>query len=117
METAVADQEKLLKLLVKTAKDTDFGKDHNFSQVESYEIFKNNVPVRDYEQLKPYIDHVVQCFGFDRLMFGGDWPVSIQAIQYPEWVEIVLWSLPGASKSDLKKLFRENAVRFYRLAP
>jgi hypothetical protein len=58
METAVADQEKLLKLLVKTAKDTDFGKDHNFSQVESYEIFKNNVPVRDYEQLKPYIEKI-----------------------------------------------------------
>ena len=58
METAVADQEKLMKLLVKTAKQTEFGKDHAFDKIESYEDFKKNVPVRDYEQLKPYIEKI-----------------------------------------------------------
>jgi L-fuconolactonase len=67
------------------------------------------------EDLKPYIDHVVDCFGFDRLMFGGDWPVSTLAASYQQWVEALDWILEGSSESDLRKLYRENAVRFYRL--
>jgi hypothetical protein len=58
METAVEDQEKLMKLLVKTAKQTEFGKDHRFDKIESYDDFKANIPVRDYEQLKPYIEKI-----------------------------------------------------------
>jgi len=58
METAVEDQEKLMKLLVKTAKQTEFGKDHQFDKIESYDDFKANIPVRDYEQLKSYIEKI-----------------------------------------------------------
>jgi hypothetical protein len=58
METAVEDQEKLMKLLVKTAKQTEFGKDHSFDKIESYEDFKQYIPLRDYEQLKPYIEKI-----------------------------------------------------------
>jgi len=58
METAVSDQEKLMKLLVKTAKQTEFGSDHAFDKIETYEDFKVHIPVRDYEQLKPYIEKV-----------------------------------------------------------
>ena len=58
METAVEDQEKLMKLLVKTAKQTEFGKDHSFRKIDSYEDFKQQIPVRDYEQLKPYIEQI-----------------------------------------------------------
>src|ERR1700760_2171467 len=58
METAVSDQEKLMKLLVKTAKQTEFGKDHAFDKIESYDDFKQRIPVRDYEQLKPYIEKI-----------------------------------------------------------
>ena len=58
METAVEDQEKLMKLLVKTAKQTEFGKDHDFAKIESYNDFKTQIPVRDYEQLKPYIEKI-----------------------------------------------------------
>jgi len=46
------------KLLLK-AINTEFGRDHNFSSVKNYEDFKNQVPVRDYEGLKSYIDKVV----------------------------------------------------------
>ncbi len=45
--------------LVQKAKNTKFGKDHNFSSIKSYEDFKNQVPIRDYEALKPYVDKVV----------------------------------------------------------
>ena len=65
--------------------------------------------------LKPYIDHVIECFGFDRVIYGGDWPVSTQAIDYPQWVETLAWAVDGCSEDEMKKLFCENAIRFYRL--
>ncbi len=67
------------------------------------------------EDLKPYIDHVLECFTFDRVMYGGDWPVAVQATAYPRWVETLEWAVRGCSQQQLRKLFRENAVRFYRL--
>lgn len=65
--------------------------------------------------LKPYIDHVIECFGYDRVVYGGDWPVSTQAIDYPQWVETLEWAVDGSSDDEMRKLFRENAIRFYRL--
>src|SRR6201996_3474567 len=44
--------------LIEQAKDTDFGKVHNFAQIKTYEDFKKQVPVRDYEELRPYIERV-----------------------------------------------------------
>lgn len=51
-------QERVFQDLIKTAKDTAFGKDHNFDQIKAYEDFVSAVPVRDYEQIKPYIDRI-----------------------------------------------------------
>jgi len=68
-ETAVEDQEKLMKLLIKTARQTEFGKDHNFDKIESYEDFKQLVPVRDYEQLKPYIEKIKS--GKENILWKG----------------------------------------------
>ena len=67
------------------------------------------------EQLKPYIDHVLECFGFERVMYGGDWPVAYQATEYPRWVETLTWAGEGCSEDKLKKLFYDNASAFYRL--
>ncbi len=67
------------------------------------------------EALKPYIDHVIECFGFDRVMYGGDWPVAYQATDYPRWVETLAWAVSGCSNTELEKLFRANAITFYRL--
>jgi len=67
------------------------------------------------EQLKPYILHAIECFGFDRVMYGGDWHVVELACPYPKWVEIVDWAVAGASEAERRRLFRENAIRFYRL--
>jgi L-fuconolactonase len=65
--------------------------------------------------LKPYIDHVLKSFGASRVIFGGDWPVAIQATSYTRWVETLEWALAGASKADLRRIFYENALTFYRL--
>jgi L-fuconolactonase len=65
--------------------------------------------------LQPYVDAVTAAFGWERVMFGGDWPVSTQATDYPRWVATLQNALPGASAAQLKKLFHDNAVKFYRL--
>ena len=58
MLTAVEDQEAILKDLLKTGKLTDFGKDHHFNNIQGHDQFRQAVPVRDYEQFKPYIDRI-----------------------------------------------------------
>ncbi len=68
------------------------------------------------EQLKPYIAHAIESFGFDRVMYGGDWHVLELAGTYPQWVEIVDWVIAGASAEEKRKLYRDNAIRAYRLA-
>jgi len=52
-------QQEVFEKLIKTAQHTGFGKDHQFGQIKNYADFKRNVPVCDYEDLKPYIDRVV----------------------------------------------------------
>jgi hypothetical protein len=55
---AVADQEAIFKTLIKTAQNTSFGTEHGFEKIQSYDDFKNAVPIRDYEQFKPYIEEI-----------------------------------------------------------
>jgi len=57
---AVEDQNKILENLVHKAKHTVFGKDHRFSEIESYEDFKALVPIRDYEGLRSYVDLIIE---------------------------------------------------------
>ena len=65
--------------------------------------------------LRPYLDHVVDCFGFDRVIFGGDWPVSTQATDYPRWVATLDDALRGSSPDELHKFYVRNAEAFYRV--
>ena len=67
------------------------------------------------EDLKPYFDHVIDCFGIDRVMFGGDWPVVTLAGSLQAWLESLMWLINGFSQDEIKKLFYDNAMRFYRL--
>ncbi|MBA4198162.1 MAG: hypothetical protein C0459_11475 [Chitinophaga sp.] len=55
---AIADQLAILQKLIKTGKETVFGKEHKLNEVADYEQFKKAVPVRDYELLKPYIEQI-----------------------------------------------------------
>jgi hypothetical protein len=56
--TAVADQENILKNLLKTGRTTEFGKESGLDKVDSYEEYKQAVRIRDYEQLRPWIDKI-----------------------------------------------------------
>ncbi|HYJ38859.1 MAG TPA: GH3 auxin-responsive promoter family protein [Chitinophagaceae bacterium] len=60
MATALPDQEGILKELLKTGSKTVFGADHKLPEVKTYEEYKQAVPIRDYEQYKPYIEQIKQ---------------------------------------------------------
>ena len=65
----VETQEKIFQNLIKKATETNFGKDHYFNQIKKIEDFQKNVPVRDYEDLKPYVDKVVK--GEENILWKG----------------------------------------------
>lgn len=58
MHTALGDQDEIFKMLLKTGKTTVFGKDHRLEGVNDHAAYRQAVPIRDYEQLKPYIQQV-----------------------------------------------------------
>jgi hypothetical protein len=62
-------QQKVFKRLIKEAKNTLFGKDHDFRSIKSYEDFKSRVPVRDYEGLSPYIQKILD--GHENILWKG----------------------------------------------
>jgi phenylacetate-coenzyme A ligase PaaK-like adenylate-forming protein len=65
----VVAQQKVFENLIRQAEKTQFGKDHHFSQIKNYEDFTKQVPIRDYEELKPYVDRVVQ--GEENILWKG----------------------------------------------
>jgi hypothetical protein len=56
--SAVEDQENILRQLIKTGRNTDYGKEHNLANVNSYEEFRQAISIRDYEQMRPYIQKI-----------------------------------------------------------
>ncbi len=68
-QNPVETQQKVFRELIEKAANTDFGKDHAFADIKSYEDFAKNVPIRDYEQLKTYVDKVVK--GQENVLWPG----------------------------------------------
>lgn len=67
------------------------------------------------DEIKPYIDATFDTFGFDRTLFAGDWPICLQATSLTRWVETLDTALTGVPEADVRKFYRDNANRFYRL--
>jgi L-fuconolactonase len=65
------------------------------------------------DQLRPYLEHAITCFGFNRIMFGGDWPVSTQATDYPRWVATLDEALKERSPDELHRFYVRNSESFY----
>ena len=65
--------------------------------------------------LKPYIEHVFDSFGFDRVMFGGDWPVCTLVSTYNQWLDALCNAVNGCSADEHRKLFQTNAEQFYNV--
>lgn len=67
--TPIETQQKVFKSLISKAKDTEFGKIHRFSNIQSFSDFAKQVRIRDYEALKPYIEKVVA--GQENILWPG----------------------------------------------
>ncbi|WZO99978.1 amidohydrolase family protein [Isosphaeraceae bacterium EP7] len=68
------------------------------------------------DDLAPIVDHVLDAFGPDRVIFGGDWPVCTLAATYIEWLDALKEIIADRSESDRRKLFHDNALRIYHLS-
>ncbi|MBW8864306.1 MAG: amidohydrolase family protein, partial [Verrucomicrobia bacterium] len=65
--------------------------------------------------LEFYITHAIECFGYDRIMFGGDWPVATLATDYRRWVETLLPLVSAGGISGMASFFKGNAERIYHV--
>ncbi|MFQ5731778.1 MAG: amidohydrolase family protein [Planctomycetaceae bacterium] len=66
--------------------------------------------------LEPNMSFCMETFGEDRAYFGGDWPVCTLKATFAEWVAALKWIARKKSAAFRRKLFHDNAVRFYGLA-
>ncbi|MDA8747367.1 amidohydrolase family protein [Litoreibacter sp.] len=67
------------------------------------------------EDLKPYTNHLLDCFGPDRLIWGSDWPVCTLATSYGKWVEISSALLDGLAETEIAAIMGGNAIKAYGL--
>jgi L-fuconolactonase len=65
--------------------------------------------------LAPIINHTLRCFGPNRVMFGGDWPVCTTTATYRQWVTALKSIVHERPQDEQRKLFHDNAARFYGL--
>ncbi|MDT7830352.1 amidohydrolase family protein [Pricia sp. S334] len=66
-------------------------------------------------ELQPYLEHVFEIFGSERVMFGSDWPVCLVAGEYKDVKKLVRDFISGLNSHDQDMIMGENAVAFYRL--
>ncbi len=67
------------------------------------------------DALAPIINHCLDAFGPDRVVFGGDWPVCLRGATYRQWVLTLREIVAPRPLADQRKLWHDNAVRFYGL--
>lgn len=67
--------------------------------------------------LRPFIAATLENFGVERTIYGGDYPVCLQATTLPRWVEVLdnAFADLGLSEAETRKIYRDNANSFYRL--
>jgi len=68
------------------------------------------------DDLAPIINHCLDVFGPDRVMFASDWPVCTRVAKFREWVAALKQVVKERSEDERRKLFADNAIRFYGLS-
>ena len=69
------------------------------------------------EDLKPYFAHVAENFGFERMVWGSDWPVCTLGGGLSTWIGATQALLSGVSLEDKRRVLSENAGRLWKIAP
>lgn len=72
-------------------------------------------PLWKADDLLRYAEHLVECFGVERLVWGSDWPVLLLNADYPGWLAATKLFLAPHSTPDQMAIMNDNAIRFYRL--
>ena len=67
------------------------------------------------EDLKPYVDIALECFGSERMMFGSDWPVCLLAASYDQVFDSIQSLLTDLNDDQRERIFAKNAIDFYRI--
>lgn len=67
------------------------------------------------EDLRPWVEHVFASFGWNRVVWGGDWPVCMLAATLRQWVAVSLALTESVAISDRERLYWRNAERIYQL--
>lgn len=67
------------------------------------------------EDLLPYSQHVIECFGIDRVLYGSDWPVLTLAGDYASWFGFTARFTDSWAEGERRRFYWENAARVYRL--
>ena len=67
------------------------------------------------ETIKPYVDHVLNCFGADRIVWGSDWPVVNLGKGIQEWIRVTREILSNLSESEAKSIGYLNAQNIYNV--
>jgi len=67
------------------------------------------------EDLRPYVEKVLEYFGPARMMFGSDWPVCLLAASYYQVLESFEILLAGLDEKDRRRVLSESAIEFYRI--
>jgi L-fuconolactonase len=71
----------------------------------------------DPDVLKPYLEHLLQCFGPQRLLWGSDWPVCEAVCDYDAWYRMAHTLLNELSTAERDAIFGNVAREVYRLGP
>ncbi|MGC6455212.1 MAG: amidohydrolase family protein [Coraliomargaritaceae bacterium] len=69
------------------------------------------------ETVRPYIEHAIEIFGWDRVVWGSDWPLVTITSNLQNWVATTREILAGESEENQAKLLHKNAERIYKLQP
>ncbi len=69
------------------------------------------------EDLRPYIEATLDAFGPDRTIYAGDYPILLQSTNLTQWVQVLdnAFADLGLSETETRKIYRDNAIAFYRL--
>ena len=68
------------------------------------------------EAVRPYVEHCLEQFGWDRVVWGSDWPVCTVTSDLRTWVQVTNQIISAASERDQRKLLHDNAKRIYGIS-
>jgi acyl-coenzyme A synthetase/AMP-(fatty) acid ligase len=112
---SVATQNKVFQELIRQAKNTQFGQDHHFDQILTPSDFAQQVPVRDYEQLKPYVDRVVK--GEENVLWKGKplyFAKTSGTTSGAKYIPLTKESMPYHIEAARNAILHYKAARFWK---